>query len=314
MAPVPVIGVVGRISTDDEPSRVTLAAGLWNTFGGSTSYPKTGMPALDTTQDLCIELDAGASLRISDRLSVGASARLGVGFFHVATTMDPFDSDLSSSGVGVGFGVGALFRPTDNVRIGLNWRSPLHVPTEGSGTVTTTGAPQQHDISHEQNWPQSVQLGLGVATSPRVKLAAQVDFTQWSQTETIEVHFPGGGLPDQIFKEYWEDSWTFRLGGEYAVSSSFQLRAGGYYDTPAVPDLSLERQYSDSHKFGVSLGTSVHAGAWRIDFAADGIIPRNRHVPNNADDVMGISALENKAPGDYIGSLITFEAAAARAF
>ena len=39
---------------------------------------------------------------------------------------------------------------------------------------------------------------------------------------------------------------------------------------------------------------------------ADGIIPRNRHIPDNSDDVMGIETLQNAAPGDYVGSLITF--------
>ena len=314
-SPVPTLGVVGRFSSDDEPSRFTLGLGVWNTFGGKVAYPKTGMPALDETQDLCIEVDGGASLHISDRLSIGAAARLGLGFFHVATTQKPFDSDLSSNGIGFGLIAGALYRPTDTVRIGLNWRSPLRVSTSGSGIVTqTAGMPMSHDVEHDQNWPQQVQLGVGVQTTPSLKLAAQVDWSQWSQIDTIEVTFPNGGLPNQIYPEYWQDNYTFRVGAEYAVSAAFQLRTGGYYDTPAVPDQSLERQYSDSHKFGVSLGATARAGEWRFDFAADGIIPRNRHVPSNADEVMGIGALVNKAPGDYIGSLITFEAAAARQF
>lgn len=313
-SPVPTLGFVGRFSSDDEPSRLTFGVGLWNTFGGRVEYPKTGLPALDVTQDLCIEINAGASLHVSERLSLGASARLGLGFFHIESTMRPFDADLSANGVGAGAIVGALFRPTDSVRIGLNWRSPLRIPMKGSGTVIQASGPEQYDVEHDQNWPQSVQLGLGVQATPDLKLAVQAEWSQWSQFDTIDVLFPGGGLPNQIYAAYWRDNYTGRLGGEYAFSSTLQVRAGAYYDSPAVPDSTLERQYSDSHKFGGSLGGSIHAGGWRFDVGGDAIVPRTRHVDNNADDVMGIGALENKGPGTYRSTLITFELAAARQF
>jgi long-chain fatty acid transport protein len=313
-SPAPTLGVVARLSSGDEPSRVTFGLGAWNTFGGRVSYEKTGMPALDVTQDLCFEINAGASLHVSDRLSFGGAVRFGLGFFHVETTRRPFDSDLSASGVGMGTTLGALFRPSDAVRIGVTWRSPLRIATTGRGTVAVSGNPTTYDVSHDQNWPQQASLGVGWLASEQLKLAAQLDWSQWSQLDTIEVVFPSGALPNQIYPEYWRDTWSVRLGGEYALSPSLQLRAGTYYDTPAVPDRTLERQYSDAHKFGVSLGGGFRAAGWRFDFAADGLIPRNRHVADNTDDVMGVSALQNKAPGDYIGSLITFELAAARHF
>ncbi|HEY5920529.1 MAG TPA: outer membrane protein transport protein [Kofleriaceae bacterium] len=313
-SPVPTLGVVGRFSYNDQPSRFTLGLGVWNTFGGRVSYPKTGMPALDATQDLCIEINGAAALHISDRFAIGGAVRLGLGFFHVESTMNPFDADLSSSGVGVAMTWGALIRPTDRLRVGLNWRSPMRVTTTGRGTVTTSTGTDRPEIRHDQNWPQMVQLGLAYNATERLRIATQVDWAQWSQIDTIEVLFPDGTLPNQIYPEYWEDNWTVRLGGEYAFSRKLQLRAGTYYDTPAVPDRTLERQYSDSQKVGVSLGGSLHAGGWRFDIASDAIIPRLRTVENNADDVMGVGALVNKAPGDYIGSLITFELAATRQF
>jgi long-subunit fatty acid transport protein len=310
-----VFGIVGRFTEDDEPSKFTLGLGAWNTFGGRASYPKTGMPALDYTQDICFELNAAAAYHVSDRLSIGAVARLGVGLFSIESTMSPFDATMSASGVGAALGVGALLRPTDNVRIGLNWRSPMRITAKGTAAVTLSpGNTDRPEIEHDQNWPQQVQLGVGVARSPRFKLATQIDWSQWSQLDTIEVRFPNGDLPDQIYPEYWEDNWSLRLGGELAVSQTLQLRAGTYYDTPAVPDQSLERQYSDAHKLGVAVGAGVRAGQWRIDFSADGVIPRMRTVPDNRQDAAGVGALVNKAPGEYLGSLITFELAAARTF
>ncbi len=259
-------------------------------------------------------MNGALAFHVSDRLSVGAVVRLGIGMFAVSSTMRPFDSDLSSSGLGGAVGVGALLRPTENVRVALNWRSPMRITTKGDGPVTSSGVTDTYDIEHRQNWPQQVQLGLGVQMSPQFKLSTQIDWSEWSQTDTIEVIFPNGELPNQIYPEYWRDNWSVRVGGELAVSQAFMLRAGAFYDSEAVPDLSLERQYSDAHKIGVAVGTGVRVGKWQVDFAADGIIPRPRVVPDNSKDVVGVGGLVNKAPGEYLGSLITFELAAARTF
>lgn len=313
-SPVPTLGIVGRFSADGEPSRITFGLGAWNTFGGRVAYPKTGQPALDATQDLCFEINGGASLHISERLSVGAALRLGIGLFAIESTMNPFDADLSASGMGVGATVGALFRPTDALRIGLNWRTPMRITTKGDGDVTIAGTTQNHEIVHPQNWPQHVSLGLGFQATTALKLAFQLDWNQWSQVDTIDVQFPRGGLPDQSYPAYWRDNWAVRVGGDYQWTRSFAVRGGTYYDTPAVPDRTIERQYADSHKFGVSVGASAYTGGWRLDVAADVIVPRTRLVENNSDDVMGFTALQNKAPGEYRSTLATFELAVARQF
>jgi long-chain fatty acid transport protein len=314
LSPVPSLGIVGRFKEDDRPSRFTLGFGVWNTFGGEASFPKTGMPALDTTRDIVIEMSAAAAMHVSDRLAIGGAIRLGIGLFAVQSTMAPFDADLSASGVGVGMTWGALFKATETVRIGLNWRSPLRVTTKGTGTIAFGGPPERHDVLHEQNWPQSASLGVGWQATPQLRLAAQVDWTQWSQIDEIVVEFPASALPAQIYPEYWADNWTLRAGGEYALSRTLGVRAGAYFDTKAVPDRAIERQYLDSDKVGLSVGTSVRLAGWRFDAALDGIIPRTHTIEHNAMDVMGFTPLVNKAPGDYRSALITFELAAARPF
>jgi long-chain fatty acid transport protein len=314
VAPVPAIGVVGRLSTDDVPSRLTFGLGVWNTFGGRISYEPTGMPALDATQDVLLELDAAASVHVSDKLSIGGALRVGIGLFATEATMNPFDADLSASGVGLGMTWGALVRPSDDLRVGVTWRSPLRVTTKGSGVVEFGGPAERHDVEHRQNWPQQVMLGVGWQAMPRLKLAGQVDWSQWSQVEEIAVVFPNGILPDQIYPEYWRDSWTVRAGGEYALTESVAARAGAYVDTAAVPDETIERQYTDSNKLGVAGGASVRSGSWRFDAAIDAVLPNTRTVPNTTVSADGVGALQNKAPGDYRGGLFTFELAAAREF
>ena len=313
VAPVPSVGGIGRFWYNDQPSRFTLGGGIWSTYGGQVSFPKTGMKALDSTQDAVIEASAGTAMRISDKLSIGASFRLGIGLFAVEATQNPYDADLSASGIGVSMAWGFLFRPNDKVRIGVAWRAPLHVTTTGTGTVEGASGTEQVAVEHEQDWPQSASLGFGVKASPKLKLAAQVDWTQWSTITDLVVQLPGSGNPPQIFKENWNDSWTFRLGADYAVTETVAIRGGAYHDTPAVHDRVIERQYLDSKKFGFSAGGSVRRGAWRVDLAADLIPPLSKHsVPQNTASTPDYERA--KAPGDYKGTLFTLEASVARVF
>ncbi len=314
VAPVPTIGLVGRFGDGDRPSRITVGLGVFNTFGGDVSYDKTGLPALDKTRDIALELDASLALHISERFAIGGGLRLGLGLFHVESTMMPFDAEVSATGVGAAMTLSTLIRPSDKVRIGVAWHSPLNIKTKGTGQFDFNGNDSTNTIEHEQHWPQWVSLGVGYQATQELRLAAQVDWAQWSNTDEITVVFPDGSLPDQVYPENWRDSWTLRAGGEYALSSAVSVRAGTYFDQYAVPERTIERQYLDSNKVGLSGGASFRASEWTFDLAVDGIIPTTRTVENNAAEVMNFTPLVNKAPGDHRGTLITFELAAARQF
>ena len=312
-SPVPTLGVIAHFYNEDAPSRVTFGAGIWNTFGGAVDYKKTGMPAIDSSEDLALEANAGVAVRVSDRLSFGATLRLGLGLFSTDATMNPFDAHLSASGVGVATGLGALVRPTENVRIGLAWRSPMHITTEGDGTVTFTSTPTSQKVRHTQNWPQEASLGIGWRAAPALRLAAQVDWAQWSQLQQIVVEFPASPGNNQTYREDWKDTWTVRAGGEYSFGSA-AVRAGAYVDTSAVPDRSIERQYYDLMKYGVSAGAGVAISGWRIDAAVDWVLPGTRTVPNNDVQTAAFPADRNIAPGTYKGTMVTAELAVGHGF
>jgi long-chain fatty acid transport protein len=311
VAPVPALGVVGRF---DDESWFTLGAGLWNTFGGKVAFEKTGMPALDTTEEVVVEANTGAALRVSDKLAIGGAVRVGLGLFALEATELPFDASLSASGVGIGMTWGALVAPSERVRVAVVWRSRLRITTSGDGTLELAGGPTQEKVEHVQTWPQQAALSVGVAPRDGLRLAAQVDYTQWSAVRELVVAFPSTPALDQTYREDWRDSWTVRAGGDIAVAPAVTVRGGAYLDTAAVPDRTIERQYLDSFKIGLATGASVTHAAWQLDAAVDLVLPNTRAVPNNSVDTASFPADRNKAPGDYRGTLITFELAGAYRF
>jgi len=303
VAPVPVVGAIGRFSDNDRPSAFTLGVGLWNTFGGKIHYDKKTAMAFDTVQDAVLEATAGAALRLSDKLSVGAAVRVGIGLFDVVATEYPYNAELSASGAGVGATFGILFEPTPRVRIAASYRTPLRITTTGTGTIELPGGTAQVDVTHEQTWPQTATFGLGLLATPRVKLAAQLDWTAWSMVDRIVVS--ASGIPDIAFVENWRDNYTIRAGAALAATDAITVRAGAYVDTNAVPDRAIERQYLDGQKVGLATGASVTHGRFRIDAAADAVLSAPREVPDDGTNI---------APGTHEGTLVTFELSAAYFF
>jgi long-chain fatty acid transport protein len=316
LVPVPALGILIRLEDEDDiPSRLTLGAGLWNTFGGSLHYDAlgTGVPAVNATDELVIEAVAGAAYEVSDALAIGAALRIGFGIFAVDAIARPADLDVSGFGISVGGTLGVLFRPIDAVQIGAAWRSPLTITTAGDGIINT-GNDIAVDMEHEQPWPQQASLGVAVQVAAPVRVSAQLDWTDWSRWDRLRIDFPGRENLNQSLPLDWSDSVALRLGGEYTASPSLVVRAGGYYDSNAVPDTTIERIYLDGDKLGVSAGASVALGAaWRIDAAADVTLPNSRVVPDNTAEVPpGWTERLNAFPGEHSGSVFTLELALAR--
>ena len=107
--------------------------------------------------------------------------------------------------------------------------------------------------------------------------------------DEITVEFPASVLPDRVYPEYWQDTGRRALGGEFAVSSSFAVRAGAYYDTHAVPDRTIERQYTDNNKIGLSSRREHQVQARGASIPPSTVsCLATRTVPNNAVEVMAL--------------------------
>lgn len=304
--PAPALGIAARLAP-----RLTAGLGVWNTYGGQLAYPVTGMPAIDRSQDLLIEIPAGLAYRVTDRLALGVTARIGVGLFEVVTTDRPVSSQISGSGVGVGVGAGLAWRPHPRVALGAAWRSALDVDVTGQGHLEV-GAGLDLDMVHRQAWPQSAELGVAIAATQTLRVAVQLDWTGWSSFERLDVRFPSNEAASQSFPLDWSDSLTGRVGVEWRAGARLALRAGAYVDGNAVPDRTIERQYLDDTKLGGALGAGLTRGRWRLDLAVDLLTGPPRTVPDNRAEVGPFTSLANVAPGEHSGSVLTFELALAR--
>lgn len=313
---LPLAAVARRFALNDGPTRLVFGIGAWSTFGGAIGFendpaaPLVGV--VDKITNAIFEITPGLGYAVNEVLSVGAALRVGVGIFDLVATEKPINSELRSSGVGLGYTLGATVRPTKAIAVSTVYRSSLNISTKGDGVVEVPGPSGTTrvavDVNQLQEWPSFMSLGLAYRVSPALTVSTQLDRTDWSVLDDLLVEFPAQQNLSQRFDLSWTDSYAAHLGANYVVSPKLSVRGGMTYDTSAVPDRTVERQYLDNDNVLLGLGTTaVVSAAWSLDFSAEYLVERPREIANNTAEARdaGWIGRANVAPGTYEGSLWT---------
>jgi long-chain fatty acid transport protein len=125
-----------------------------------------------------------------------------------------------SSGFALGVQPGIIFKPTDNLSLGLTYTSPQKVNHKNVTDFDQDGT--DDDLKLEA--PQ--QLGLGVAYdffNTGLLLAADVKWLNWSDADG--------------YQEFdWDDQWVLAIGAQYKATEKLVLRAGYNYGENPVKE------------------------------------------------------------------------------
>jgi long-chain fatty acid transport protein len=115
------------------------------------------------------------------------------------------------------------------------------------------------------------QTMLGVAwTGKRVDVEAGAYYTQWNNFKSLDVVFPPATTPAFSIPQFWEGSWSYRLGLAVRLGKEMhhELRIGGVIDETPVPTQFLRPSIPDSNRVGGSLGYGYQGKSWGVDLYA----------------------------------------------
>jgi long-chain fatty acid transport protein len=161
---------------------------------------------------------------------------------------EQYEEKTSAWGFGATFGV--MLKPMDKLSIGLTVRTPVSITFKGDATngiannvwiqLAYPGTPTASAIERKATWPLWAGLGISFKPIDKLTINGDVQYTQWKKIQKIEATFANatwqglfaaGGALDLK----WKDTFQYRFGLEYALSSKFALRAGYYYDPSPSP-------------------------------------------------------------------------------
>jgi long-chain fatty acid transport protein len=289
-------------------SRLAIGFATFLTQGGSVAFSdklsyvdRLGVRKSNIT---LLEFVPAVAYQASDFLAVGAGLRIGVGFFDLdATTLYSTPAitppvSVSTVGVTAGASLGVMVRPLQRLNLAFVYRTAMKVPASGSIDVDAAGStPASHSsLNVDLRFPQQFSVGAAVKPIERLRLAVQLDWTNWSSLDHLTLKYPPSAT--EIYLNF-NDSWTGHVGAEYFIGDAMVARLGYAIDTKAVPDATMERQYVDGlkHSVGAGFGYAITKrfrgdAAFEYLFAA----PTRTVAASPATVPVG---LQNVAPGSY---------------
>jgi len=216
------------------------------------------------------------SLKLNEYFSVGGgpiyvtgSVNFNRNLNRTLTDIDGNRSEVTVDASGVtnwGWSASAMFSPTDNMRIGFNYRSEIILEAEG-GDATFENIPNSPatpfaDTKFNAELPLPAELAVGFSYEFGEKWLFAFDYNQtfWSVYESLDIDWENPAIPDSQNARMYEDSSTYRFGLQYEANDMFSLRAGYYFDESPVQAgyFAPETPRNDSNNFTGGLSVNVN--------------------------------------------------------
>ena len=247
-----------------------LGVGVTVPFGLATHYDSDWFGRYDTTRASIRTIDIAPSVAyaIHPKVSIGG----GVDFQYfdgklVNALPNPFDPSgaptpatdgrlaVEGSDWSVGFNIGILVKPVDNLRVGLTYRSAIDHKVEGDATTELFGITSVQGFSTEVKLPDTTQLGVAYDITPTVTLYGQVNFYGWSRFDELRIKFADGS--EAVVPQNFRNSWGAAVGAQARVAPGWTVRGGFAYDqTPTRDNESRSAAIPDVDRFWIALGAS----------------------------------------------------------
>lgn len=299
--PVPATFFTHRLNSD-----WVVGASIYAPFGFETEYKDAWVGRYEGLKSKLqsIDLTFSASYQLSDSFSLGASfivqntsAELtqAIDFGTVLMSGSPGDGSvpplqpgqllpqeadgfggLKGNDWGFGFGLGALWKPTEADRIGINFHSQIDHTIDGDGKFKVPvnlnpylgGRFVNSGGKADFDTPWFVNASWWHTVNERFSFGANVGFTHWSSFKQLVVNYDNPLQPDSISEFRWEDSWFYSFGGDYRLNDRWTLRAGVAYDETPTIDATRTPRVPDGNRTWGSIGIGYQVNEqFKIDAA-----------------------------------------------
>jgi long-chain fatty acid transport protein len=244
-----------------------------------------------------INFSPALSYKFSEKFYAGAALNIKYGMLDMRRPLDKINLatggpgedgamdtqyEESSSGIGVGFTVGVLYKPMEELSMGLTFRSPAKISLSGDAENPLMAAMKLPTVSNfDRDLTTPMWIAGGIAVKPMKNLTLTFDgqWSQWSTSaEYLETTYNDwGGILDSMELK-WEDCLQIRFGAEYMANEKLALRAGYYYDPAPSPDHTLTIMFPSISFNAFTVGTGYKFGHFGVDLGLEYLIGADREI------------------------------------
>ncbi len=241
------------------------------------------------------------SYKVSEKFYVGAAVNIKYGMLDMDRPLDLIDMSSgspvpgkdkdkimdtqyseSSSGVGVGFTAGILYKPMEELSLGLTFRSPAKISLSGDAenpTMKLALLPDKSSFERDLTTPMWIAGGIAVKPMKDLTITFDGQWSQWSSSaEYLETTYLDWNNQLDTMHLKWEDCLQIRVGAEYMATDKLALRAGYYNDPAPSPDKTLTIMFPSIAFNAFTIGTGYNFGSFGVDLGLEYLAGSEREI------------------------------------
>ncbi|KFC79985.1 OmpP1/FadL family transporter [Buttiauxella agrestis] len=206
--------------------------GLYGNYGLGIDFGNwAGDRLIKKSTLMAMTLSPSLAYKLSDRVSVGASANINYGFLSLTRNVDGEDDKQKDHDWAMSYRLGLLMELTDQTRAGVTWNSETKYDFSIDGKARLPNLPNvQYDlpITAQVNAPQQIMVSLVHDINKQWSVMGDLGWQDWSRFGAPQVSVVGQPL-DKTNR--MKDTWHTALGVQYRPTDQWRLNAGVAFDS-----------------------------------------------------------------------------------
>lgn len=193
-----------------------------------------------------------------------------------------YTRNLNTSGTGVSGVLGMIYRPNQNIRIGLSYNTPVNLSLEDEyssslRTVFDTGSiydfrSVKGNYSYEIQTPAKTTLSTAYLFDKKGFISADFETMNYS-TMRLRPEISAFEVANDVIRSKYSLAYNMRIGGEY-VQDVFRFRAGyARYGNP------FRDNSSELSSQSISGGMGIKEKNWGLDLGISRMITKDMYQP-----------------------------------
>ena len=226
------------------------------------------------TELAVVEATPSISWKPFDNFSIGAGMILQYATITMTRDNHPLlgggRMKLKGDSMTLGYIAGMTYKPLENTRFGLSYRSRMTQELDLDARLSGTQAGSfKGDAEADFDLPAVANFGVCQSITDKWDIMMDISWTKASVFDELSVTFdrdsslgraisntPGTSLT-QKQEMKWKDTWRFALGTEYKLTDKWSLRCGTAFDRTPVDDPDLRpSSMPDLNRYWLSVGAS----------------------------------------------------------
>ncbi len=274
---------------------------------GRTSYGERAHKA----DFIGVRSSIGLAAKLSERLYLGGSLglvydriRLDAPYIFQAEPRlkgAKVALDLETDSISVNGDLGLIFKAHERLQFGLRYRTKTEIDSTGDAdgnagaqfrSLGLRGVPGgfRYDAEVETSLPRSISAGLAWQATDRVRILAQTEWINWSDSfDELTVKLSNGtnrtinalAHKDDVVDHVpldWHDRFVYRAGIEFEPVNDLWLRLGYSYGKNPIPIENITALNAAISEHSISAGVGFKLGRANIDVAYQYELPATARV------------------------------------